>query len=411
VPHTYQNAAILAAFLLIYSAVAGRIERSWISGPIVFTAIGLLLGPYGLGILRMNISGEGLRVLAELTLAMVLFTDAANADFSVVKRNLGLPERLLLIGLPLTIVLGFLIAAIVFPSLATLEIALLAAMLAPTDAALGKPVVTNQAVPAVMREGLNLESGLNDGICVPIVVLLLGLAVGTQIEGGTMVHVARVVLEEIGIGLIVGLALTWLTTLMLRFAEGHGWISEHWVEIPIVALAAACFAAAQAAGGSGFIACFVGGLLLSGLGERHKKELLRGAEHMGEALALLTWVVFGGIVVARMIDRVTWPAVLYAVLGLTVVRMLPVFLCLIGTRTTTVDKLFIGWFGPRGLATIVFAVLVLDEKLPGNDTIMLAAGWTVLLSVIAHGVTANPLVKRIAGRSLAETEEGARATR
>ena len=151
--------------------------------------------------------------------------------------------------------------------------------------------------------------------------------------------------------------------------------------------------------------------MLSGLGERHKKELLRGAEHIGEALALLTWVVFGGIVVARMIDRVTWPAVLYAVLSLTVGPMLPVFLCLIGTRTTTVDKLLIGWFGPCGLATIVLAVLVLDAKLPGNDTIMLTAGWTVLLSVIAHRVTANPLVKRMAGRSLAEAEEGARATR
>ena len=391
----YQNAAILAAFLLIYSAVAGRIERSWISGPIVFVAVGFILGPDALGVFRLNITGEGLRVLAELTLAMVLFTDAANADFGILRRNRGLPERLLLVGLPLTIVLGFVLAAIVFPLLGTLEIALLAAMLAPTDAALGKPVVTNQAVPAVMREALNVESGLNDGICVPIVVLLIGLAVGTQIEGGTMAHVARVVVEEIGIGLIVGLALTWLTTLMLRFAERRGWISEHWVEIPIVALAAACFAGAQAAGGSGFIACFVGGLLLSGLRERHKEELLRGAEHMGEALALLTWVVFGGIVVARLIDRVTWPALLYAVLSLTVVRMLPVFLCLIGTRTSTTDKLFIGWFGPRGLATIVFAVLVLAEKLPGNDTMMLAAGWTVLLSVIAHGVTANPLVRRM----------------
>ena len=391
----YQNGAILAAFLLIYSAVAGRIERSWISGPIVFVAVGFILGPDALAVFRLNITGEGLRVLAELTLAMVLFTDAANADFGILRRNRGLPERLLLVGLPLTIVLGFVLAAIVFPLLGTLEIALLAAMLAPTDAALGKPVVTNQAVPAVMREALNVESGLNDGICVPIVVLLIGLAVGTQIEGGTMVHVARVVVEEIGIGLIVGLALTWLTTLMLRFAERRGWISEHWVEIPIVALAAACFAGAQAAGGSGFIACFVGGLLLSGLRERHKEELLRGAEHMGEALALLTWVVFGGIVVARLIDRVTWPALLYAVLSLTVVRMLPVFLCLIGTRTSTTDKLFIGWFGPRGLATIVFAVLVLDEKLPGNDTMMLAAGWTVLLSVIAHGVTANPLVRRM----------------
>jgi len=395
----YENAAFLAVFLLIYSAVAGRIERSLISGPIVFTVVGFILGPDGLGVLHINITGEGLRLLAELTLAMVLFTDAASADFGVVRRNLGLPGRLLGIGLPLTILLGFLFAAIVFPSLDILEMALLAAILAPTDAALGKPVVTNPTVSPVIREALNLESGLNDGICVPIVVILLGLAVGTHVEGGTVGHVVWVVVEEIGIGALVGLALTWLTVRMVRFAEAQGWISKNWVEIPIVALAAACFAAAQAAGGSGFIACYVGGLLLSGLGEHHKEELLRGAEHMGEALALLTWVVFGGIVVARMIDRVTWPALLYAVLSLTVIRMLPVFLCLIGTRTTAADKLFIGWFGPRGLATIVFAILVLDAKLPGNDTIMLAAGWTVLLSVIAHGVTANPLVKAIATRS------------
>src|SRR5215469_154693 len=121
----YQNAAVLAAFLLIYSAVAGRIERSWVSGPILFTAAGFILGPDVLGVLHINITGEGLRLLAELTLAMVLFTDAANADFGVVRRNLGLPERLLLIGLPLTIVLGLLFAAIMFPSLETLEIALL----------------------------------------------------------------------------------------------------------------------------------------------------------------------------------------------------------------------------------------------------------------------------------------------
>jgi sodium/hydrogen antiporter len=223
----YQNAAILAAFLLIYSAVAGRVERSWLSGPIVFTAAGLLLGPYGLGVVRLNLGAEGLRTLAELTLAMVLFTDAANADFDIVRRNIGVPERLLLIGLPLTIVLGFLVAMVLFPGIALLEMALLAAMLAPTDAALGKPVVTNPDVPAVTREGLNIESGLNDGICVPIVVLLLGLAVGTQIEHGTMIHAIRVVAEELGIGLMVGLVLTWLTTVMLRFAEHQGWISEH----------------------------------------------------------------------------------------------------------------------------------------------------------------------------------------
>jgi NhaP-type Na+/H+ or K+/H+ antiporter len=396
----YQNAAFLAGFVLIYSAVAGRVERSWISGPMVFTAIGFLLGPDALNVLHLEISGEGLRLLAEMTLAMVLFTDAANADFGVVRRNLGLPERLLLVGLPLTIVLGFLLAWAVFPHMQLLELALLAALLAPTDAALGKPVVANPTVPAAMREALNLESGLNDGICVPIVVLLLGFAVGIEIEGGTAGHVARVVIEAIGFGAAIGLGLTWFAVRMLRFAERQGWIGEHWVEIPIVALAAACFAAAQAAGGSGFIACFAGGLLLSGLGSGHKKEFLRGAEHIGEALALVTWVVFGAIVVARLIDRATWPALLYAVLSLTLVRMLPVFLCLVGTRTSTADKLFIGWFGPRGLATIVFAILVLDEKLPGNDTIMLAAGWTVLLSVVAHGVTATPLVKAIAKTSI-----------
>jgi hypothetical protein len=155
----YENGAMLAVFLLIYSAVAGRIERSLISGPIVFTAAGFVLGTDCLGILRIHLDGEGLRLLAELTLAMVLFTDAANADVSVVRRNLGLPKRLLGVGLPLTIVIGFLVAAVVFPRLGILEMALLATILAPTDAALGKPVVVNPAVPAAMREALIWKAG------------------------------------------------------------------------------------------------------------------------------------------------------------------------------------------------------------------------------------------------------------
>jgi sodium/hydrogen antiporter len=399
----YQNYAIFAAFLLIYSAVAGRVERSWLSGPIVFIAAGLLLGPYGLGVVRLNLGAEGLRTLAELTLAMVLFTDAANANFDVVRRNIGVPERLLLIGLPLTIVLGFLVAMVLFPRISLIEMALLAAMLAPTDAALGKPVVTNPDVPAAMREALNIESGLNDGICVPIVVLLLGLAVGIQIEHGTMIHAIRVVVEELGIGALVGLALTWLTTLMLRFAEGRGWTSEHWTEVPMVALAAVCFAVAQEAGGSGFIACFVGGLLLSWLRRRGNEEPLRGAVAAGEALALLTWSAFGIGALAPIISRLTLTALLYAVLSLTVIRMGPVLLCLAGTGMRVADKLFIAWFGPRGLATIVFAVIIFNEKLPGNDTIITVAGGTVLLSVVAHGVTANPLVKALVRRSSEES--------
>jgi sodium/hydrogen antiporter len=264
----YENAAMLAAFLLIYSAVAGRIERSWTSGPIVFTGVGFIIGLDGLGVLRINIGGEGLRFLAELTLAMVLFTDAANADFSIVKRNLRLPERLLLIGPPLTILLGFLFAAIVFPSLETLELALLAAMLVPTDAALGKPVVTNRTVPPVMREALNLESGLNDGICVPIVVLLLGVtgAGGGRADRGRDDRTRNPRSHRSNRSRGGDRTRSDLVhQVHAAICEKRGWISEQGVEIPIVALAAG------AAGGSGFIACFVGVLLLSGLRERHKE--------------------------------------------------------------------------------------------------------------------------------------------
>ena len=399
----YQNAAILAVFLLIYSMIAGRVERSWLSGPIVFTAAGLLLGPYGLGLVRLNLGAGDLRILAELTLAMVLFTDAANADFDIVRRNIGVPERLLLIGLPLTIVFGFLVAWALFPGVAPLETALLAAILAPTDAALGKPVVTNPAVPAVLREGLNIESGLNDGICVPIVLLLLALAVGTQIEHGTAIHAIFVFVEELGIGAAVGLGLTWLTVEVLRIAERRGWTGEHWEEATIVALAAASFTAAQAAGGSGFIACFVGGLLLSWRPPQHKAALLRGALATGEAMALLTWIAFGIGAIAPIMARLTWPALFYAVLSLTVIRMLPVVLCLAGTGMRAADKLFVAWFGPRGLATIVFAVIVSSEKLPGDDTVIAVAGSTILLSVLAHGVSANPLVRAVARRARGKT--------
>ncbi len=403
----YQNAAVLAGILLLYSAVSGRVGRSWLSGPIVFTAAGLILGPEGLRVLRLDVGADGLRLLAEAALAMVLFTDAANADLAIVKRNLGIPGRLLLIGLPLTIALGSLVAAIAFPQLDPLEMALLAAMLAPTDAALGKPVVTNLAVPAPVRESLNVESGLNDGICVPVVVILLELAVGTQNEGYSLTHMARVVAEEIGIGLAVGLALTGGATLLLRAAAKRDWVSEEWIEVPVVATAAACYAAAQAIGGSGFIACFTGGLLVSSLTPRRKHDLLRGAEGIGETLALLTWVAFGAVAVGQMLGRITLPVLLYAILSLTVIRMLPVFLCLAGTGMDAARKLFIGWFGPRGLASIVFVIIAINEHLPGNDMLEAVVVATVLLSVLAHGVTANPLVAALRTR-LGSAVEGER---
>jgi NhaP-type Na+/H+ or K+/H+ antiporter len=386
----YESLALLAAFVVIYSTIAGGVERSWISGPMVFIAFGLLIGPEGLNLLSFETDPETLKLLAELTLALILFTDAAEADLPVLRRVAGLPMRLLLIGLPLTIVLGTLSALALGIDVSVIELALLATMLAPTDAALGKAVVRNLAVPANIRQSLNLESGLNDGICVPVLFLFLTLALNVEVDQATWLLALALIAKQIGIGLAVGLTLTALLVELIRLASTRHWLAITWVQIPVVALACACFATAQFLGGSGFIATFTGGLLFGGLERRHHKTFLRAAEGTGDTLALITWVIFGSAVIGQAIGNFSWRILLYAVLSLTVIRMIPVFLSLIGSKLTSADKLFIGWFGPRGLASIVFAVIVAEANLPNSGTIAMVVTCTVLLSIVAHGITANP---------------------
>lgn len=402
----FNNLAVLAIFAFVYSAVAGRIERSWLSGPILFVLFGLVSGPHGLGILNVSVTSEGLRTIAELTLAFVLFTDAANANLDILRRNLNLPERLLLIGLPLTIGLGFVIGVFVFPGLSILGIALLATMLAPTDAALGKSVVTNTAVPAPIRESLSFESGLNDGICVPVLFVFLGLAVGTEAASSTFTIALRIVAAQLGIGLAVGLGLTGAAAYLLKAAASRNWVTPHWAQIPVVALATGCYAVADVAGGSGFIACFVGGLLTSAIAKKHKHELLAPTEGAGDVLALFTWVIFGATVVGQTAGSFTWQVVLYAVLSLTVIRMVPVMLALAGTGVGWEGKLFVGWFGPRGLASIVFAIIVYHKNLPESGMLALVVVCAVILSIVAHGMSANPVITALGARLRRGLEEG-----
>ena len=389
----YETLALLAVFVLVYSSVAGAVERSWISGPIIFTLFGLIIGPVGLDLLSLETDREMIKGLAEVTLAMVLFTDAAGADMGVIKRTSGLPVRLLLIGLPLTILLGLGSIMLLVDNLSFFAMAVLATMLAPTDAALGKAVVTNEAVPDEIRQGLNVESGLNDGICVP--VLLVFLALGLDKAGDEpWTLVLKLVVEEIGIGLAVGLTLTYAAVRLLRFARERHWLTHTWIQIPVVALALSCFAVAQWLGGSGFIAAFSGGIL-AGIMDTHlsrkvKEEFLLASEGTGDTLALITWVIFGSAVVGQAVGNFSWMILLYSVLSLTVIRMLPVFLSLTGSGIDTEGKLFIGWFGPRGLASIVFAVMVVESGLPDSGPLAMTVVCTIMLSILGHGITANP---------------------
>ncbi|MGD8498738.1 MAG: cation:proton antiporter [Chromatiales bacterium] len=395
----YESLALLGGFILLYSIVAGGVERSWISGPIVFTLFGLLIGPVGLDLLPIEGRTEVLRTLAEVTLALVLFTDAAGADLRVLRRAAGLPVRLLLIGLPLTIALGYVIGVLLNVQLTPLEIALVATMLAPTDAALGKAVVTNEVVPGDVRQSLNVESGLNDGICVPILFVFLALAQSAGVEGSTWTLALGLVAEEIGIGLAVGLVLTGLAVQLLKLADRLQWLTHTWTQIPVVALAITCFATAQFLGGSGFIAAFVGGLLFGALARQQREKFLLAAEGTGDTLALITWIAFGVLVVGKAIGYFEWRLVLYALLSLTVIRMLPVFLSLAGSRVNTEGKLFIGWFGPRGLASIVFGIIVLDADLPNGGLMAMVVAATIIFSILAHGVTANPWARGFGRRS------------
>jgi NhaP-type Na+/H+ or K+/H+ antiporter len=341
-----------------------------------------------------------------LTLALVLFTDAAGADLAVLRKTEALPTRLLLVGLPMTIVLGFGLAALFFPKLTLLELALMATMLAPTDAALGKAVVTNETVPNAVRQGLNVESGLNDGICVPILFVFLALATGKTGEGGPWHLALTLVAMEIGIGLAAGLLLTAAAGWLLKIAWRRQWLTETWIQIPIVALALICFAAAQLAGGSGFIAAFSGGLLFGALAKEHRGDFLRSAEGTGDTMALITWVIFGSAVVGHAIGHFNWIILLYAILSLTLIRMLPVFFSLAGLKVSTEGKLFIGWFGPRGLASIVFGVIVVNANLPNSGPIVMTVVCTIVLSIIAHGVSANPWARAFGERSRGRYMDG-----
>jgi NhaP-type Na+/H+ or K+/H+ antiporter len=385
----YQILAAIAGFAFLYSLVASRLERTPISGALVYIVFGLFCGPHFLGLLEMEVDGEGIKRLAEFTLAVVLFSDSAGANLSVLRRVEQLPIRLLLIGLPLTIALGFGAGYLVFDGMSLFAIALLATMLAPTDAALGKAVVANENVPDGVRQGLNVESGLNDGICVPVLLIFLALTTTTVDGAETAGMVFRLPLQEIGIGALVGLSLAVLGGMAIRRCSKRGWITGSWVQLPVIALALLCFGLAQRLDGSGFIASFIGGLVFGGLTHEHKEEVLRGAEGTGDAVSLITWFTFGAVVIGPQISNLTWRVAVYAVLSLTVVRMLPVMLCLAGTKQQLDTRLFLGWFGPRGLASVVFAVMVAAE----NEPLIATVTWTVVLSIVAHGLSANPLAR------------------
>ncbi len=387
---------IIAAALLAVAGVSGRLTDTSFTPAMAFVLIGLLLGPLVIDKVTVAPTSATVRTLAEATLAVVLFADASRIKLRVLRHEYAVPLRLLGIGLPLTIAAGAVLASALFDHLNAAEAVVLAIVLAPTDAALGQAVVTEPRLPSRIRQGLNVESGLNDGICVPLLLIALALA-DVEDKTASSQHAVRIVAEEIGYGILGGVAAGLAAAAVVALGYRRNLISGSWLQVVPVAGAGLAYGLASALGGSGFIAAFLAGTIFGALVAQESEAASRLNEELGQLLGGVTFLIFGAVLLGPAIKHISWQVALYAVLSLTLVRMLPVAIAMIGSGAKRQTVAFLGWFGPRGLASIVFAVIAVQEAhLTGADTILRATYLAIGLSVLAHGITAAPLAKRYA---------------
>ena len=387
---------LLGVVTALYALTASRLDRWSVGAPLLFVGVGALLGPGALDLLIVPVHGEPVKLVTELTLALLLFADASTV---VIRRNdddVAVPVRLLLIGLPLAIGLGTVLAHLVVPGAGWAMAGLIATILAPTDAALSLPVITNRKVPIRVRRALNIESGLNDGIATPVVVLMIALVAGQEPPGqsdapGAFSAIAVAVL----VAVILGAAGGWL----VRRAKARGMTTPTSEQLAVITLALLSYGAAVEYDGNGFVAAFVAGLCFGALSRHRVEEATEFTETTGMFLSFVVWALFGAVLVGPLLTQ-SWHGapILFAVLALTVGRMLPVAVALAGSGLQRSTKAFMGWFGPRGLASVVFLLLAVEELGLDdlNSPLVETVVWTITLSVLLHGLTAGPWSHRYA---------------
>jgi sodium/hydrogen antiporter len=394
---------VLAVVFIAYSLVASRLDRWSVTAPMVFVLTGATIGlfaPEWVGFLG---EPEAVKLIAELTLALLLFADASTLRWRELREDGALPARLLLVGFPLTVIAGFGFARLLEPGAPWAAAALIAAILAPTDAALGLGVFTNRSVPGRIRRAINVESGLNDGLATPLVTLFLAFLI-TQ-EGAEPISWVADSVRELGIALVVAVIVGSVSGRLIALAQANAWTTSAPERFAILATAFLSYSGSIAVGGNGFVAAFVAGLAFSVASRGKVRESVEFTEDLGLFTSFLVWAVFGALLLAPVLERgFRWTPVVYALLSLTVIRMVPVGLSMLGSGLRASSVLFMGWFGPRGLASVVFTLLAV-ETLAGEGLasapLVEVATWTVFLSVILHGVTARPLA-RIYGALVAD---------
>jgi NhaP-type Na+/H+ or K+/H+ antiporter len=384
--------AVVSACVIVWGLVSARLERWDVSAPIAFVVLGLVVTHGPTDIIHFNLHSSTIRSLAEVTLALVLFADASRVNVRALRADAALPARLLGIGLPLTIGAGAATAALLFGSSGLWVAAAIGAIVAPTDAALGASIMQDERVPSGVRRLLNVESGLNDGIATPFVNLFIAGAVTTEAVSGT--HLSKAVVELVG-GAALGIAVGVVGAVLLALARRHGWSSPGVRPLAILALALFAYSTSVVAGTNGFIAAFVAGMAFGTVDHHNDEAALQFTEEAGTLLSLLVWFIFGAVMLVPGLEDLGWRDVVFALLALTLLRMLPVAVALAGTGLDRGTVAFVGWFGPRGLASVVFGLIAVDSLAPSESKVVLAAvTLTVALSVLFHGISASPLAAR-----------------
>jgi NhaP-type Na+/H+ or K+/H+ antiporter len=384
--------AVVAGCFVLWGVVSARLERLNVSAPIAFVTLGLVVAHKPLSLLDAQVHSSTVRGVAEITLALLLFSDASRVNVRALRVDIALPVRLLGIGLPLTIAAGAACAAALFGGIDLWVAALIGAIVAPTDAALGASIMQDTRVPARIRRVLNVESGLNDGIATPFVNLFIAGAVAEEVAHAQGVGGAAVdLLIGVGVGVIIGL----IGAALLRATQQRGWSAPAFRQFAVLGLALIAYAVTIEAGGNGFVGAFVGGLAFGSITPPADAHIVGFTDDAGEMLSLLVWFLFGAAMIVPAFEYLMWQDVVFAVLALTLVRMTPVAIALAGAGLDRATVAFVGWFGPRGLASVVFALIAFDSlDPPDGNRVLAAVTATVVLSVIAHGITAAPLAAR-----------------
>lgn len=374
---------VVAAAVIGFALVSHRAAGWPVTMPMVFVALGVVTA--GPGWVTLGVQVEGLALLGEVTLAVILFADAIRIDTRVLRRELGMPARLLGVGLPLAMVVGTLIAWALLPGMGLAEAALVAVILAPTDPALGQAVVTDDTVPQRVRQGLNVESGLNDGLVLPAVLVLIAVVVGEDTAAGSWMGLFGM---QIGVGAVIGVGLGAVGGVLIRRGVAAGRVEEIYAQLGTLSVAVLALGSAHLVGANGFIAAFSAGLAFGAVSDREAVHLGEYTEDSGRLLAIVAFFAFGNVLVPPAVEALSWQVVLCAVLLLTVGRLLPVAVSLIGFNAAWPTVLFVGWFGPRGLASILFGLLLLQREVPAAQEFFAVIAATVVASVVLHGTTA-----------------------